>query len=99
MSNRIGMSPDEMDMKSGQMKEQGAAFEAAITQMQSIIDSLDGQWEGKAQQAFRDQFAHLKTSSFEPMRQLVDDIGYQLTQTAQAMRDMDDKIAGMFTAG
>ena len=95
MAGQIRMTPEQMRSRSGEVKAQGQAFEDVIGKMHNIITELQTEWEGQASQAFADQFYRLKPA-FQEMRELVDSIGMQLEQTANAVEQMDAEIAGMF---
>jgi len=91
------MTPEQMLARSGEVRGQGEGFQRVIDRMQSIIDELQTEWEGAASQAFAQQFDGLKPS-FNEMKELIDKIGTQLDQTATAVEDLDNEIAGKFTA-
>ncbi|MCL2839988.1 MAG: WXG100 family type VII secretion target [Defluviitaleaceae bacterium] len=96
MSNQIRMTPETMRIRAGEVNGQGQAFQDVITRMGGIINELQSEWEGQASRAFADQFQRLQPA-FNEMRELIDNIGMQLNQTANAVEDMDSSIARMFS--
>ena len=95
MAGQIRMTPDQMRTRSGEVKGQGETFQGVIDRMQGIINELQTEWEGEASRSFATQFDSLKPS-FVKMRELIDDISKQLTQTADAVEQLDRDIASKF---
>jgi len=95
MAGQIRMTPDTMRARAGEVRTQGETFQDVISRMHGIITELQTEWEGQASAAFADQFYRLKPA-FNEMRQLIDNIGQQLDQTANAVQQMDMDIANMF---
>jgi len=58
--------------------------------------SLQQEWHGEASRGFAEQFDRLKTQSFNPMRQLLEDMGRQLSEAARVIQEMDQQMAGKF---
>ena len=95
MAGQIRMTPEQMRTRAGEVRGNGETFQEVINSMQNIINELQSEWEGAASQAFAQQFDALKPS-FNDLRQLIDDIGMQLDQTADAVETLDNEIAGKF---
>lgn len=95
MAGQIRMTPDTMRVRAGEVRTQGESFQEVITRMGGIINELQTEWEGQASRAFAEQFYRLQPA-FNEMRQLIDNVGQQLDQTANAVQQMDQDIAGMF---
>jgi WXG100 family type VII secretion target len=95
MSGQIRMTPEQMRTRSGEVSNEGDKFQEVINKMQGIINELRHEWDGKASEAFEAQFNQLKPS-FNNMRELIDDISKQLRETALAVEELDQKIAGKF---
>jgi len=92
MAGQIRMTPDQMRQRAGDVRTQGQTFQDVINRMQGIITELQTEWEGQASRAFYEQFNRLKPA-FNDMRQLIDDIGTQLANTATAVENLDQEIA------
>ena len=97
MPGQIRMTPEQMRARSGEVRGQSETFQGVIERMQSIINELQTEWEGAASRAFAQQFDSLKPS-FNSMKELLDDIATQLSQTADAVEQLDQQIAGQMGA-
>jgi len=95
MAGQIRMTPDQMRSRSNEVRTQGQTFQDVIGRMNGIITELQTEWEGQASAAFAEQFNRLKPA-FNEMRELIDNIGMQLEQTANAVEQMDAEIASRF---
>jgi WXG100 family type VII secretion target len=95
MAGQIRMTPETMRSRASEVQQQGNDFDDVIKKMDSTIKTLEGEWEGEASRRFGEQFSALKPS-FQNMRQLVEDISRQLTQTAAAVENLDNEIASKF---
>jgi len=95
MAGQIRMTPETMRTRATEVRHQGETFQEVIGRMHGIITELQSEWEGAASTAFAEQFYRLKPA-FNEMRQLIDNIGMQLDQTANAVEQMDNQIAGQF---
>jgi len=95
MSQQIRMSPEQMRIRSNEVKNQHGAFVEVIEKMRGIIGNLETEWEGAASRAFSAQFYGLQPS-FESMKQLLEDLSTQLDQTAYVIETTDAQIASKF---
>ena len=93
MAGQIRMTPEDMRARAGEVDGQHRAFTDVIGRMDGILNQLEAEWDGAASQKFRQQFDDLRRTSFENMKQLLEDLGTQLRQTAQAVEDLDNEIA------
>ena len=95
MANQIRISPEQMMIRSREYQNEADNIQQVIDKMTSLIDALQSEWEGAASESFANQFEELKPS-FINMRELVETISHQLSQTADAMEQMDNDIASKF---
>ena len=95
MSGQIRMTPEQMRSRAGEVRNQGEAFQEAVTRVGNIINELQSEWEGQASRAFAEQFERLRPAFYE-MRQLILDLGTQLEGTANAVEQLDQEIASRF---
>ena len=95
MAGQIRMTPEQMNSRATEVRGQRDAFQDVISAMQKIIDDLQTEWEGAASASFEQQFNDLKPS-FNDMKQLLDDLATQLDKTAEAVKALDEEIAGKF---
>jgi len=93
MAGVIRATPEELRGRAGDVDRQRGDFEQLIRSMDSILAQLQSEWEGAASRKFKEQFDDLKRTSFQNMTQLLEDLGTQLRQTADAVENMDNEIA------
>jgi len=93
MSGQIRMSPERMRECCARLRREGDAFEASVSSMQGTINEICAEWEGASSAQYAQQFEELKPA-FIRCRETIETIGNQLTQTANAMEDLDRNIAG-----
>jgi len=98
MSRELSMTLDLMEQRSREVKRQGEDFGVLYKKMGGIVKALEGEWKGKASQAFAQQFEELRPS-FEKMIRLFEDVSMQLDQTAKATQKVDEDIASKFGIG
>ena len=92
---QIRITPEQMVSKSKEYQNEAEIIGQVISKMDSLIDQLQGEWEGEASTKFADQYHELKPS-FQKMQELTITIATQLQQTGQAMEQMDQDIAKQF---
>ena len=93
MAGQTRMTPEDMRSRAGDVDGQRNAFGDVVSRMDSILNQLEAEWDGAASQKFRQQFEDLRRTSFQNMTQLLEDLGTQLRQTAQAVENLDREIA------
>ena len=95
MSDQIRISPERMLERSRDYQTEADNIQTTIDRMTSLINELQTEWEGAASASFAEQFNELKPS-FINMHDLVETISRQLSQTGQAMQQMDEDISKKF---
>ena len=95
MAGQIRMTPDRMRQCSSEFRVCGQTFEDTIAKMQSLLNTLEGEWDGQACAEYVNQFNSLKPS-FNKMRNLIEDLSLQLNGTANAVEELDTTIASKF---
>ena len=95
MSDQIRISPERMLERSREYQAEADNIQTTIDKMTSLINELQTEWEGAASAPFAEQFNELKPS-FINMHDLVETISRQLSQTGQAMQQMDEEISKKF---
>ncbi|MDR2570207.1 MAG: WXG100 family type VII secretion target [Oscillospiraceae bacterium] len=93
MAGQIRMTPEDMRSRASDVDGQRQAFGDVVTRMDGVLNQLEAEWDGAASRKFREQFEELKRTSFQNMTRLLEDLGTQLRQTAQAVEDLDNEIA------
>jgi len=94
--SKISMTPEQMQMRVGELKRAEQDYTNVLTNMQNMMTNLQQEWHGEASRGFAEQFDRLKTQSFQPMRQLFEDMARQLSEAARIIQEMDQKMAGQF---
>jgi len=93
MAGQIRMTPADMRARAGDVDGQRNAFNDLLSRMNGILNQLEAEWDGAASQSFRQQFEDLRRTAFQNMDNLLQDLGTQLRQTAQAVEELDNTIA------
>jgi len=96
MADRISLSPDQMMARIGEVNRAEQDYIAVIQKMDSMMGQLQTEWHGAASQGFAEQFNRIKSQSFEPMKQLFQDMGKQMQETLRVIQDLDSQLAGKF---
>ena len=94
--SKISMTPEQMQMRVGELKRAEQDYTTVLTNMQNMMTTLQQEWHGEASRGFAEQFDRLKTQSFKPMRQLLEDMARQLSEAARVIQEMDQQMAGKF---
>lgn len=66
-----------------------------IQHMDTLLNSLQEEWEGSAAQAYSNRFQELRPS-FVKAQDLITEIGQSLDATAQSLEETDSNIAAQF---
>ena len=97
MSAKISITPEQMRTRIGEVDRAKQDYISVIQNMDSMMGQLQTEWHGKASQGFAEQFDRLKAQSFEPMRNLFEDMGKQMKDTLDVIEQLDAQIAGKFS--
>lgn len=95
MSNQIRMTPDQMRGRAGEYSAQADAVGEIIAKMDSLLEALQGEWEGKASEAYVARYTELKPA-FQKAETLIREISTALTDTANIVEEADSNIASQF---
>ncbi|KON85650.1 hypothetical protein AF332_01510 [Sporosarcina globispora] len=93
MSGVIRVTPAELVGMSNRYNGESSQVGDQVVRLDNMIRELEGAWEGEASRAFAEQYQSLRPS-FVQMQQLLEDISVQLNNTARALEDADNQIAG-----
>ena len=96
MSGKISLTPEQMQARISEVNRAEQDFVALFGNMQNMMTTLQQEWHGEASRSFAEQFDRLKTQSFQPMRQLLEDISRQMQETLRVIQDTDQQLAGKF---
>ena len=96
MAGQISITPEQMQARIGEVNRAEQDFTDVFQRMQGMVTNLQTEWQGEASRGFAEQFDRLKTQSFEPMKQLLQDLQKQMQETLRVIQDLDQQMAGKF---
>ncbi len=97
MASQIRMTPETMRSRAGEYTTQATNLQSIITKMDSLLKTLQGEWEGSASEAYAARFAQLRPG-FVKAKDLIDEISQALKSTAKIVEETDNSIANQFKA-
>lgn len=95
MAGQIRITPEQLRERGATVQRHASDFERTIGEMDTLITGLQDEWEGQASNEYREQFVRLKPA-FNDMKQLMDTMGIQLNETANALEELDRDISKKF---
>ncbi|MBU5472043.1 MAG: WXG100 family type VII secretion target [Clostridiales bacterium] len=96
MSNgQIRMTPDTMRQRAKQYDDEAGNVDEVISKMDSLLKTLQDEWEGAASQSYAARFTELRPN-FVKARDLISEIADALRATAQTIETTDSDIASQF---
>lgn len=97
MSNQIRMTPDMMRTRASEYATQSDMVGEVITKMDSLLTSLQSEWEGEASRSYAEKYEELKPG-FVKAQELIMEISQALNKTAEVVERTDADIAAQFRA-
>lgn len=98
MSERILISPDELNEGAAYIRQRLDTLVAEIAAIKSKVDDITARWEGAAQQSFLSTFdTEMYPVLKEKMPPIVEGMASELDLAANSMRDLDDNLATSFS--
>ena len=95
MSDQIRMTPEQLRGRAGEYSGEAEKLGEIISKMDSLLEALQGEWEGKASEAYAARYAELKPA-FQKAEELIQEIAKALTDTANIVEETDANIASQF---
>lgn len=95
MANQIRMTPEKMRSRASEYTAQANNLQTIITKMDSLLKSLQSEWEGSASEAYAQRFSELRPG-FVKAKDLIDEISTALKSTANIVEETDRNIASQF---
>lgn len=92
MAGQIRITPDQMRMRANEYRVEAEHVQDVIGKMDSLLNRLQGEWEGASSQAYASRFSELRPS-FVKARELIDEIARALDNTAGRLEETDAQIA------
>ena len=97
MANQIRMTPDAMRERANQYRQDAEIVNGVISKMDSLLQQLQGEWEGSASESYAARYAELKPG-FMKAEELIREIATSLDSTARIVEETDASIANQFRA-
>lgn len=92
MAGQIRITPDQMRVRANEYRVEADTVQGVIGKMDSLLNTLQGEWEGAASRAYATRFGELRPG-FVKARELIDEIARALDNTAASIEDTDAQIA------
>ncbi len=95
MAGQIRITPDQMNTRAKQYRHEADEVNRVIVQMDSLLQSLQGEWEGAASEAYVARYEELRPG-FVKAEELIREIAIALEVVASKLAETDSMIAGQF---
>lgn len=96
MANQIRMTPATMRTRASEVDKRTSEMEALIRNMDKLLSTLEGEWEGDAIAGYRERYNKIKNTSFKNSVELFKEIAHNLRETAKIVEETDRNIANQF---
>lgn len=97
MANQIRITPDQMRERANQYRAEADNVNGVIGKMDSLLQALQGEWEGSASESYAARYLELKPG-FQKAEALIREIASALDSTARIVEETDSSIASQFRA-
>ena len=97
MANQIRITPDQMRERATQYRAEADVVNGVIGKMDSLLQQLQGEWEGSASESYAARYQELKPG-FMKAEELIREIATALDSTAKIVEETDANIASQFRA-
>lgn len=94
-TGQIRITPDTMRQRASQYDAEAANVGEVITKMNTLLTTLQEEWEGAASASYAERFIELRPN-FEKAQALITEIADALRATAQTIETTDSEIASQF---
>ena len=94
----IRIDPDTMDSRANQARTEASHIGDVITNMNHLLTTLQGEWEGEASRSYAERYNNDFKPSMLKAQQLLEEIAKALNDTARNMREQDAQIASGWKA-
>ena len=84
----IRISPDQIRDRAASFSNYGNEVQSVITGMDSLLNALQGEWEGVSSRSFSERFAELRPG-FIKAQELIEEISKTLIQIAENFEKTD----------
>ncbi len=94
---QIRMTPETMRQRAGETDTQAQNMQDLISKMDSLLNTLKGEWEGDAMRGYEDRYNKIKPV-LNNARELLVEIATNLRATAQIVEETDQRIGSQYRA-
>ena len=95
MAGQIRITPDQMRERANQYRNEAETVNGVIGKMDSLLQALQGEWEGSASESYAARYQELKPG-FMKAEELIREIAAALDSTARIVEETDTSIANQF---
>ena len=95
MANQIRITPDQMRSRANEYRREADKVNEVISRMDSLLQALQGEWEGAASESYSARYQELKPG-FIKAEELIREIASALDSTARIVEETDSSIASQF---
>lgn len=92
MTGHIRVSPDRMRACAKQMHREANRMEEVIARLDSLLGSLQGEWEGAACDSFSSAYQEIKPG-FRTMEEYIHELAAELDTYANRFEELDAALA------
>lgn len=97
MAGQIRITPDVMRSRASEYRTEAGKVQDVISRMDSLLSSLQSEWEGEASSSYAARYAELKPG-FIKAQDLINEIAAALDKVALTLEQTDASIASSFRA-
>ena len=95
MAGQIRITPEQMSERATQYRSEAEMVNEIIRRMDRLLNTLQGEWEGAASEAYAGRYAQLRPG-FLKVEELIREIAAALDSAARTLSETDVSIAGRF---
>ncbi|MCM3258656.1 WXG100 family type VII secretion target [Paenibacillus lautus] len=98
MSNRILVTPEQLEQVSAQFAQSGQLSGDMVQRLQRSIHEMEGQWEGMTRERFYGDYQHARTTMLKFV-ECLQTISTELKQISVKFRSADEMVNGAAAGG
>lgn len=96
MAGNIRIAPDTMRQRAGQYRSEAENVGQVISNMDSLLNNLQAEWEGEASRAYAQRYFSELKPNFLKAKEMIEEIAQALDKVAQEMEEVDTTIGKAF---
>ena len=96
MANNIRVDHEVLRGRAGEYCSISSTIQSEVNdKLNNLKEVMESEWEGAASASFAAQYEELR-SSFENIRQVIEDIATQVDKTADIYQETDEQLSSSF---